>query len=77
MKKIKLIVFILFNFIFFYINDNACLAEDGCTNCENKTAKTECKKNIKIVIYGDSISTYEGYINGIYVLLFNLLKIME
>ena len=65
MRKIKNILFIIVTFLFVSINVYACTADDGCINCANETSKTECKKNIKIAIYGDSISTYEGYINGI------------
>ena len=53
------------------INVYACSGEDGCVDCGSSAAETECRKsssynnNIKIAILGDSISTYEGYINGI------------
>ena len=65
MKKIKFILFILFNSFFFELNVYACLIEDGCTNCPSNDAVRECQKNIKVAIYGDSVSTYEGYINGV------------
>lgn len=65
MRKIKKILFIIVTFLFVSINVYACTTDDGCTNCGNQTAETECKKKITIAIYGDSISTYEGYINGI------------
>ncbi len=65
MKKIKFILFILFASFFVELNVYACLIEDGCTNCPSNDAVKECQKNIKVAIYGDSVSTYEGYINGV------------
>lgn len=65
MKKIKFILFILFTSFFVELNVYACLIEDGCTNCPSNDAVRECQKNIKVAIYGDSVSTYEGYINGV------------
>ena len=65
MKKIKFILFILFASFFVELNVYACLIEDGCTNCPSSDAVSECQKNIKVAIYGDSVSTYEGYINGV------------
>ena len=65
MKKIKFILFILFASFIVELNVYACLIEDGCTNCPSNDAVKECQKNIKVAIYGDSVSTYEGYINGV------------